>query len=131
MAKNMTNPSGSVESFLEEHTATTMECFDRIRCSFKILRDWMDLEAAPSACDQTLSIRHAFLAACRTKRSRNWLHRDTRVPPGREQCSLSLSLSLDPPSILLRQPGFLPDSFARIPSEPVNSFATALLSVIR
>lgn len=83
------------------------------RC--KILRDRMDLEAAPSACDPTLSIRHAFLAACRTKRSRNWLHRDTRVPP-----------LLAPSIILLRQLGFLPGSFARV-SISFAPFNTSLL----
>lgn len=42
----------------------------------------MDLEAAPSASsDPRLSIRHAFLAARRTKRSRNWLQPRYECPP--------------------------------------------------
>lgn len=67
----------------QKSTATTMECFDRIRSTVStIVRDGMDLEAAPSASsDPRLSIRHAFLAARRTKRSRNWLQPRYECPP--------------------------------------------------
>lgn len=84
-----------------------MECFDRIRSTVStIVRDGMDLEAAPSASsDPRLSIRHAFLAARRTKRSRNWLQ-------PRYDCSPSLPI---PPYI-----GSNPVSFAR-PRFPVSA----------